>query len=193
MKWEGRKYAEKQPSTFWDKRVGTNGEDIWIRKIRTMEKCYYPQTAFEMGIGSNGDSRVTRLGKIIRKYDIDELPQFWQVIKGELTLYGPYRPKTAGDIKMLHEERLSKEEVAENKLILSHCKPSLIAPSVIYDRDRMRDGDYKMGHQWGIDLFRNASIDRQVRGLLREGYQKASHAVIKGVRFGTSKIRAKAA
>lgn len=72
---------------FRQRRIGLNGKEFEIYKFRSM--CV---GAEKMGDGQycyKGDSRVTRVGKIIRKLSIDELPQLVNIIKGDMSLIGP--------------------------------------------------------------------------------------------------------
>jgi lipopolysaccharide/colanic/teichoic acid biosynthesis glycosyltransferase len=78
------------PFLFRQVRVGLGGKPFVLLKLRTM--C---QDAEEKGprITSPGDARITRVGSFLRKWSIDELPQLWNVIVGEMSLVGP-RPAT---------------------------------------------------------------------------------------------------
>jgi len=72
---------------FRFERVGRNGKSFKPFKFRTMEK-----KAIETGLGytiSKDDSRITKMGKFLRRSGIDELPQLINVIKGEMSLVGP--------------------------------------------------------------------------------------------------------
>jgi lipopolysaccharide/colanic/teichoic acid biosynthesis glycosyltransferase len=68
-------------------RVGKGGEDFGLLKLRTMVVG-----AERKGAGcavDAGDSRITRVGRVLRRTSIDELPQLWNVVRGEMSLIGP--------------------------------------------------------------------------------------------------------
>lgn len=77
------------PILFVQDRVGVNGSIFSIYKLRTMRTCRESGTQIAT---ARGDSRITPLGKFLRRYHIDELPQLWNVLKGDMTLIGP-RPE----------------------------------------------------------------------------------------------------
>lgn len=74
---------------FLQRRVGQFGKEFTIYKFRSMCKDSEKNGA---KFASAGDMRVTRIGKFIRKTRIDELPQFFNVLKGDMALIGP-RPE----------------------------------------------------------------------------------------------------
>lgn len=74
---------------FVQNRVGQGGKEFKIYKFRSMAKDSEKHGA---QMASVGDMRVTRIGQFIRKVRIDELPQFWNVLKGDMSLIGP-RPE----------------------------------------------------------------------------------------------------
>ena len=78
----------RRPVLFWQERVGLNGVPFRIVKFRTMRTDLYAAPAF----AADRDPRITPLGAILRKFRLDELPQFWNVLRGEMSIIGP-RPE----------------------------------------------------------------------------------------------------
>lgn len=81
------KLDSKGPAIFKQERLGKDGKVFLIYKFRSM--CV---GAEKMGSGQysfKGDSRITRVGKIIRATSLDELPQFFNIIKGDMSFIGP--------------------------------------------------------------------------------------------------------
>jgi sugar transferase (PEP-CTERM system associated) len=95
------KLESKGPALYKQERVGKNGKIIKVIKFRSMrtdaEKEGVPIWA------TSNDNRVTRVGKIIRKIRVDEIPQFWNIIKGEMSFVGP-RPERPHFVAQLAEE-----------------------------------------------------------------------------------------
>lgn len=74
---------------FWQKRVGMNGKVFNMLKFRSMTS---DSEKHGSQFAQSNDMRVTRVGKFIRKFRIDELPQMWNVVKGDMSIIGP-RPE----------------------------------------------------------------------------------------------------
>jgi lipopolysaccharide/colanic/teichoic acid biosynthesis glycosyltransferase len=74
---------------FWQKRVGMNGKVFNMLKFRSMTS---DSEKHGSQFAQSNDMRVTRIGKFIRKFRVDEIPQLWNVLKGEMSLIGP-RPE----------------------------------------------------------------------------------------------------
>lgn len=95
------KIDSRGPVIFSQERLGQNGKRFKVHKFRSMvadaEKTSGPVWAQE------NDDRVTRVGRVIRKLRIDELPQLWNVLKGEMSFVGP-RPEREHFIKQLENE-----------------------------------------------------------------------------------------
>lgn len=77
------------PVFFRQERIGYLGQPFWMYKFRTM---YVNAEENGPSLSSEDDLRVTPFGRIMRKYRLDELPQFWNVLKGDMSLVGP-RPE----------------------------------------------------------------------------------------------------
>lgn len=74
---------------FWQKRVGMNGKTFNMLKFRSMTSDSEQNGS---QFAQSNDMRVTRVGKFIRKFRIDETPQLWNVLKGDMSIIGP-RPE----------------------------------------------------------------------------------------------------
>jgi lipopolysaccharide/colanic/teichoic acid biosynthesis glycosyltransferase len=80
--------TSREPILFLQKRVGQNGTLFTMLKFRTMTTSEYKRGA----ITTIDDPTITRVGKFLRRWKLDELPQFINVLRGEMSLVGP-RPK----------------------------------------------------------------------------------------------------
>ncbi|MCM1113987.1 MAG: sugar transferase [Clostridium sp.] len=105
------------PLIFKQQRIGKNGRVFNIYKLRSMyadaeerKKALMDQNKMEgFMFKMDDDPRITKVGKIIRKFSIDELPQFWNVVKGDMSLVGT-RPPTIDEFEKYeshHKRRLS--------------------------------------------------------------------------------------
>jgi len=150
----------KGPIFFRQKRIGMNGVEFDLFKLRSMYvdsddsvhresiKQYMNGAALNDKESLDNlyklvdDPRVTRIGQIIRKYSIDELPQFINVLRGEMTLVGP-RPPLPYEV----------EEYGPHEWIRLFGKPGLTGTWQVYGRSRvpfqeMVDMDIEyLGHQ----------------------------------------------
>ncbi|MDW3196190.1 MAG: exopolysaccharide biosynthesis polyprenyl glycosylphosphotransferase [Cytophagales bacterium] len=89
------------PLFFEQLRVGKGGEEIPILKLRSMVVDAEKKSGAIMA--TKNDARVTPFGKILRKFRFDELPQFWTVLKGDMSLIGP-RPERKVFVEQLKKE-----------------------------------------------------------------------------------------
>lgn len=88
------------PVLFRQERVGQNGRTFTLFKFRTMRNGAEPvSTELRVRNEMNGpvfklrdDPRVTRLGRVLRRWTLDEIPQFWNVLRGDMSLVGPRPP-----------------------------------------------------------------------------------------------------
>lgn len=84
------KATSKGPAFFKQTRVGYMGQPITIIKLRSMRDDAEKKTGAVWA--KENDPRITSIGRFMRKTRIDELPQFWSIIKGDMSLVGP-RPE----------------------------------------------------------------------------------------------------
>lgn len=83
------KRSSHGPVFYRQERIGLHGQPFHILKFRSM---YIDAEQQGPALSSDDDPRITRWGKVMRKYRLDELPQFWNVLKGDMSLVGP-RPE----------------------------------------------------------------------------------------------------
>ncbi len=94
------KLDSKGPAFFRQTRVGLYGEPFTLIKLRSMRTDAEKDGA---KWAEENDPRITRLGRFIRKVRIDELPQTWSVLKGEMSFVGP-RPEVPSFVESLEQE-----------------------------------------------------------------------------------------
>ncbi len=108
------------PAFFSQKRVGRNGRLFTMYKFRTMVNT----TKSWSSISVAGESRITPLGAKLRKYKLDELPELWNVLIGDMSFVGP-RPDVPGYADML---------VGEDREVLK-LRPGITGPASLKYRN----------------------------------------------------------
>jgi len=108
------KLTSKGPIIFKQRRYGINGEEITILKFRSMTVCDNGENITQ---AKKGDSRITKVGRFLRKTSLDELPQFFNVIAGDMSIVGP-RPHASA-----HNEQY-------RKLIPKYMLRHLVKPGI---------------------------------------------------------------
>lgn len=86
------------PMFFWQKRIGLNEKEFEVVKLRSMDIDAENGTAVWAEVK---DPRITKVGKFLRKFHIDEIPQMWNVLKGDMSFFGP-RPERPEFVEMLN-------------------------------------------------------------------------------------------
>ena len=160
------KLDSKGPVIFKQKRIGLNGKPFEIYKLRTMEmgaEVNGPQ------ITNSSDTRVTKIGKFLRKFKLDELPQFINIVKGDMSFVGP-RPEAWTYKNLFHgryKEILSyipgifgPNQIAfrnESELFPLNEDPELFYRTVLFPRKAEKDLSY----------FRDASFIKDIVWIMK--------------------------
>ena len=142
------KLEDHGPVLYRQKRVGLHGEDFELFKLRTMVAG-----AETMGAGyavNHGDSRITRTGRILRRLSIDELPQLWNVIRGDMSVIGP-RPTLRYQVDKYDERQLHRLDV----------KPGLTGWAQIHGRAQLPWADRIELDLWYVE-HRSPAIDLKI-------------------------------
>lgn len=149
--------TSKGPAIFVHKRVGKNGKEIGIYKFRSMVmnaeemiKDFTPEqkAEFEKNFKLENDPRITKVGKFIRKTSLDELPQLFNILKGDLSIVGP-RPITEAETEFF----------GNYKDLLLSVKPGLTGfwaasgrSNVAYSRRRAMEIYYVKNRSFLLDI-----------------------------------------
>ncbi len=93
------KLTSPGPVLFKQERIGINRRPFNMLKFRSM-RVGAEKLDHQVGLGLRNDPRVTRLGKFLREWSLDELPQFWNVLMGDMSVVGP-RPERPYQVRQL--------------------------------------------------------------------------------------------
>lgn len=149
------------PVIYRQTRVGRNGRRFWLCKLRTMSS-----SSTGPHVTPTGDSRVSRVGRVLRQYKLDELPQLWNVLQGDMSIVGP-RPEvprfvqryTAAQREILnakpglasvaqlvypHEAALLHEQADPESAYEQHLMPLKIEADLAYERVRTPWSDVRL-------------------------------------------------
>jgi lipopolysaccharide/colanic/teichoic acid biosynthesis glycosyltransferase len=141
------KLEDRGPVLYRQSRVGRDGADFELLKLRTMVVG-----AEHQGAGfavTQGDARITKAGRILRRLSVDELPQLWNVVRGEMSVIGP-RPTLRYQVDAYSEEQLHRLDV----------RPGITGWAQIHGRTSLPWAErieldlwYVRHHDWKTDLL----------------------------------------
>ena len=107
------KTGSKGPVLFRQKRLGRDRKEFWCLKFRSM----YVNHDSDRKMATKGDSRITPIGAFLRKTSLDEFPQFWNVLKGDMSIVGPRPHMTVQNAQYM--------EIINNYLVRQLIKPGI--------------------------------------------------------------------
>ncbi len=140
------------PAIFRQERIGRFGRPFTIYKFRSMKVDAEESEPLLLPSG-NEDSRLTKIGRFLRKHHLDELPQLWNVFIGDMAFVGP-RPERAYYIKLIEKED-------PRYYMLYQIRPGVTSYATLYNgyTDTMEkmlirlqyDLDYLENRSWALD------------------------------------------
>ena len=135
---------------FAQKRIGKGGKSILVYKFRSMrmnaddlEKCLTPQelAEYKKDFKLEHDPRITKIGHFLRKSSLDELPQLWNILRGDMSLIGP-RP--------LLENELERYYTPEEREKLLSVRPGLTG---YWQATSRNESSYQTGERQKQELY----------------------------------------
>jgi putative colanic acid biosynthesis UDP-glucose lipid carrier transferase len=151
------KLDSRGPLFFLQKRVGRGGRSFTCYKFRTMivnEEAHYRQA-------TENDVRITRLGKFLRNTNIDELPQFFNVLLGNMSIVGP-RPHMHADCRQF-------AGLIPHYKLRNLVKPGITGMAQVkgYHGPAQDEGSIGKRYQWDIFYIRHAGPWLDIRIMIR--------------------------
>ena len=149
------------PIFFRQVRAGENGKPFMMIKLRTMvdgAELMVPEVLNRSQLKGPAfkipnDPRITRVGRYLRRWSLDELPQFWNVLKGEMSLVGP-RPEELGIVKLYNDYQ-------RQRLL---AKPGITGPMQVSGRGGL---EFETRLQLELNYLRNYSLLEDFKIILK--------------------------
>jgi lipopolysaccharide/colanic/teichoic acid biosynthesis glycosyltransferase len=159
--------CDGRPVLFRQRRPGYKGAPFVVLKFRTMREA-----RDERGMPLADSARLTALGKVLRQLSLDELPQLWHVLRGEMSLVGP-RP-----LLMEYMERYSAEEMRRHEV-----KPGITGWAQIHGRNATNWGerfalDLWYVEHWSLRLDAQILLSTPWQIVTRNGISRIGHATV---------------
>ena len=157
------KVESRGPIIFKQERIGRRGKVFCIYKFRSM--CVNAEHTGSGVYSEKGDARVTRVGKIIRATSIDELPQAWNVLKGDMSFIGPRPPLT------YHPWPI--EEYTDEQKHMFDVRPGITGWAQVNGRKKVEWHDRIKLNNWYVD---HVSFALDVKIIFRTIFKVATNA-----------------
>ena len=154
------KISSEGPVFFMQQRIGRRGKAFKMIKFRSMKVIQSSDST----ISIKGDLRITRVGSFLRKYKIDELPELFNVLRGDMSIVGPrpdvcgYADKLEGENALILELRpgitspASLKYVNEEDILALQEDPVKYNDDVIYSDKVKLNLDYYYNNSFWIDI-----------------------------------------
>jgi lipopolysaccharide/colanic/teichoic acid biosynthesis glycosyltransferase len=159
------KIESRGPAFYRQRRVGLNGRAFDILKLRTMRLDAEARTGPVWAV--QGDARVTRVGKVLRRLSIDELPQLFNVLRGEMSIVGP-RPERPAFVEQFAKEYPSFTE----RLAVA---PGLTSCSHLYMPRTVDAASVKRRLEYDLFYIRHWSLAMDLALVLKTAAEVAFH------------------
>ena len=155
------KLDSQGPVFYSQERAGEHGKPFRVVKFRTMvanaeqllDELIHPDTLQEPVYKLRQDPRVTQVGKYLRRWSLDEVPQLWNVLHGEMSMVGP-RPEETWLVARYNDAQ-------RQRLVV---KPGLTGPMQVSGRGEL---DFKTRLELDLDYIRNYSLVKDIRILFK--------------------------
>jgi lipopolysaccharide/colanic/teichoic acid biosynthesis glycosyltransferase len=166
------KLTDGGPVFYRQLRVGKNGQTFWLPKFRSMVQNADKMLDQIVAGNDHGNSitfkmkrdpRITPVGRVIRRFSIDEFPQLWCVLRGDMSLVGP-RPALPREVANYNERQLRRLLVAPGLTCIWQVSGRA---EVAFDRQVEMDLEYIEGQSFALDvklLFRTVPAVLSGRG-----------------------------
>jgi lipopolysaccharide/colanic/teichoic acid biosynthesis glycosyltransferase len=173
------KVSSPGPVLFTQERIGWQGRRFRILKFRSMvHHAPYLRNPDGSAYSADTDPRVTRLGRILRQSSLDEIPQLWNVVRGEMSLIGP-RPELAEGIRSYRPADFRRLNV----------RPGMTGWAVVHGRNDVpinmrRDLDTWYADHAGFLLDLKILCKTIVTVMVREGINRTADPPLPGAEHG---------
>ncbi|HWA41177.1 MAG TPA: sugar transferase [Gemmatimonadales bacterium] len=182
--------SDGRPVLFGQERVGLDGRSFRIVKFRTMRMSAGPL------VTAAGDRRVTPLGAMLRRWKLDELPQLWNVLLGEMSFVGPrpevpyYVERNARWFRGIRRLRPGITDWSslifrdEERLLAAHAGEPAFYERTLLPRKVALARLYARHQSWQLDLGLLAATALILGGATAPGYRLIGRALVQRARAG---------
>lgn len=157
-----------RPVLYRQVRLGQNGVPFRLVKLRSMRTAV-PGADAGAAVTTEGDPRITRVGRFLRRTALDELPQLWHVLRGQMTLVGP-RP----------ESLALAERYPESCRAILTARPGLTGPAQLryWERSAVPPAGWTDVEKWYLTVMVPLRVRADLEYLLRPSLRATVHYLV---------------